>query len=136
MKILTSAVIGLLIALPPFIVDAKMRSFFSNKKGTIESIVALGQSWPVDNLRLNRIIISLGDNNLNDDARELASFSALKFPNDYVLVPLSVLIALFKALPGKATPRAQLRYYVYKGLECSNCSSLFMSVVPYRQIGY
>ena len=84
MKILTSAVIGLLIALPPFIVDAKMRSFFSNKKGTIESIVALGQSWPVDNLRLNRIIISLGDNNLNDDARELASFSALKFPNDYV----------------------------------------------------
>jgi len=84
MKILTGAVIGLLIALPPFVVDAKMRNFFSNKKGTIETIVALGHSWPVDNLRLNRIIVSLGNNHLNDYARELASFAALKFPTDYV----------------------------------------------------
>ena len=84
LKIIAGAIIGLLISLPPFVVDAKMRNFFSNKQGSIESIAALGQSWPVDNLRLNRIIISFANNNLNDNARELASFSALKFPNDYI----------------------------------------------------
>jgi len=84
LKILSSAVVGLLIALPPFVTDAKMRGFFSNKTGTAETVISLGQSWPVDNLRLNRIIVSLANNNQNDQARELASFAALKFPNDYI----------------------------------------------------
>ena len=83
LKILAGAVVGLLIALPPFVADAKMRSFFSNKTGTVEAVIALGQSWPVDNLRLNKIIVSLARGNENDKARELASFAALKFPNDY-----------------------------------------------------
>jgi O-antigen ligase len=83
LKILVGGVVGLLIALPPFLVDAKMRSFFSNKTGTTESVIALGLSWPVDNLRLNKIIVSLARANENDKARELASFAALKFPNDY-----------------------------------------------------
>jgi hypothetical protein len=61
-----------------------MRNFFSNKEGTAESVIALGESWPVDNLRLNKIIISLANNNQNDKARELAAFAALKFPSDYV----------------------------------------------------
>jgi hypothetical protein len=59
-----------------------------------------------------------------------------KFLNDYVLVPLSVVIALFKALPAKATPRATSRFQLYKGLKCSNCSSYFASLIPYNQIGY
>jgi hypothetical protein len=84
LKIIGSAIIGLLIALPPFVNDAKMRNFFSNKEGTAESVIALGESWPVDNLRLNKIIISLANNNQNDKARELAAFAALKFPSDYV----------------------------------------------------
>lgn len=84
LKILAGAVVGLLIALPPFVVDAKMKSFFSNKTGTAETVIALGQSWPIDNLRLNRIIVSLASNNQNDEARELASFAALNFPNDFV----------------------------------------------------
>jgi len=84
LKIIGSAIIGLLIALPPFVADAKVRNFYSNKEGTAESVIALGQSWPVDNLRLNKIIISLANNNQNDQARELAAFAALKFPSDYV----------------------------------------------------
>lgn len=84
LKILSGAVVGLLIALPPFITDAKMRTFFSSKTGTAEAVIALGQSWPIDNLRLNRIIVSLANNNQNDKARELASFAALKFPNDFL----------------------------------------------------
>lgn len=83
MKILLGAVIGLLIALPPFVVDAKLRNFFSGNSGRSETAVAIGQSWPVDNLRLNKIIVSLASNNQNEQARELAAFSAMKFPNDY-----------------------------------------------------
>jgi len=83
MKIIGGAVIGLLIALPPFVMDAKLRNFFSGNSGRSETAIAIGQSWPVDNLRLNKIIVSLATNNQNDQARELAAFAALKFPNDY-----------------------------------------------------
>lgn len=84
MKIIVGAVIGLLIALPPFVMDAKLRNFFSGSSGNIETAVAIGRSWPVDNLRLNKIIVSLAGNSQNEQARELAAFSAIKFPNDYV----------------------------------------------------
>lgn len=83
LKIIGGMIIGLLIALPPFVNDAKLRNFFSNQKGTAETVIALGQSWPVDNVRLNKIIVSLAKGNENGNARELASFGALKFPNDY-----------------------------------------------------
>jgi O-antigen ligase len=83
MKIIGGAVIGLLIALPPFVTDAKLRNFFSGTSGQSETAVAIGESWPVDNLRLNKIIVSLASNNQNEQARELAAFSATKFPNDY-----------------------------------------------------
>lgn len=84
MKILGGALAGLLIALPPFVMDAKLRNFFSGKSGQIQTVVTLAQSWPVDNIRLNKIIMSLARNNQNQEARELAAFAALKFPNDYV----------------------------------------------------
>jgi O-antigen ligase len=83
MKILGGAVIGLLIALPPFVMDAKLRNFFSGNSGKIETAVAIGQSWPVDNLRLERIIISLASNKQNEQARNFAAFAITKFPNDY-----------------------------------------------------
>jgi hypothetical protein len=84
MKILGGALIGLLIALPPFVMDAKLRSYFSGKTGQIETVLSLAKSWPVDNIRLNKIIVSLASNNQNEEARELAAFAALEFPNDYI----------------------------------------------------
>lgn len=83
LKIIAAAVVGLLVALPPFVNDAKMRNFFSSGKGTADTIVALGKSWPVDTIRLNRIIISLANGNENEKARELAEFATLKFPMDF-----------------------------------------------------
>ena len=83
LKIIGGAVVGLLIALPPFINDAKMRNFFSSSKGTADTIVALGKAWPVDNIRLNRIIISLSNGNENEKARELSEYATLKFPMDF-----------------------------------------------------
>ena len=84
LKIIAGALVGLLIALPPFVIDAKLRNFFAKNTGTSETVISLGQSWPVDNIRLNKIIVSLANGNENGKARELASFGALKFPNDYV----------------------------------------------------
>ena len=83
MKIIGGAIIGLLIALPPFVMDAKYRNFFSGNSGNIETAVAIGQSWPVDNLRLNKIIVSLARNQQNEQARNFAAFAITKFPNDY-----------------------------------------------------
>jgi hypothetical protein len=60
-----------------------MRNFFSGKSGQTEMALSLAQSWPVDNIRLNKIIVSLASNNQNQEARELAAFAALEFPNDY-----------------------------------------------------
>jgi O-antigen ligase len=84
LKIMGGAIVGLLVALPPFAIDVKVRNFYSKNSGTTESIFALAQSWPVDNLRLNKIIISLAASNQNDQARELSAFASSKFPNDYV----------------------------------------------------
>jgi len=84
LKILGGALIGLLVALPPFLMDAKMRNYFSGNSGQIDAALSLAQSWPVDNNRLNKIIMSLASNNQNEEARKIALFATEKFPNDYV----------------------------------------------------
>lgn len=83
LKIVVGAVVGLLISLPPFIADVKMRSLFTKDAITAEDVVELGQSWPVDNLRLNKTIVTLANGTNNDKARELALFATSKFPDDY-----------------------------------------------------
>lgn len=83
LKIIGGAVIGLLIALPPFVSDVKMKSLFAKDAITSEEIVTFVQSWPIDNLRLNKAIVTLANGSENDKARELALFGTSKFPNDY-----------------------------------------------------
>jgi len=83
LKIFGGAVVGLLIALPPFVSDVKMRGLFDKNAITAEEVVAFAQSWPVDNLRLNKAIVLLANGSENDKARELALFGTSKFPNDY-----------------------------------------------------
>ena len=83
LKIIGGAVIGLLIALPPFVSDVKMKGLFAKDAVTSEEIVAFAQSWPVDNLRLNKAIVALANGTENDKARDLALFGTSKFPNDY-----------------------------------------------------
>jgi hypothetical protein len=83
LKIIGGAIVGLLIALPPFISDVKMRGLFTKNAITAEEVIALGKSWPVDNLRLNKTIFTLANGSNNDKARELALFATSKFPDDY-----------------------------------------------------
>jgi O-antigen ligase len=83
LKIVGGAVIGLLIALPPFVSDVRMKGLFAKEAITSEEVVAFVQSWPVDNLRLNKGIVALANGSENDKARELALLGTSKFPNDY-----------------------------------------------------
>jgi hypothetical protein len=80
---MVGGVVGLLIALPPFVSDVKMRGLQTKKTITAEEISDFAQSWPIDNLRLNKVIVALANGNNNDKARELALFATSKFPNDY-----------------------------------------------------
>jgi O-antigen ligase len=82
LQITVGAVVGLLIAMPPFYTDAKMRKIQSGQ-ATSDDITALGKSWPNDNSRINRLIVLLAQNNLNEQAKQLATFGTVKFPNDF-----------------------------------------------------
>ena len=82
LKVIALGVTGLLIALPPFVADAKMRKFLSGK-GTPEGIYKLAESWPRDSIRLNKSIIVLANNNNLEEAKSLAAFGTTVFPNDF-----------------------------------------------------
>jgi len=81
-KVLASFLIGLLLALPPFVNDAKVRSFLAGK-GTSEDFVQLLKQWPRDAYQLNRGVVKLAQSDQVLSARELAAFATTQFPNDY-----------------------------------------------------
>jgi hypothetical protein len=83
LKVFGGAILGLLIALPPFVADVKMKALFTKEAITAEEVVTFAKSWPVDNLRLNKTIVSLANGDNIEKARELALFATTKFPNDY-----------------------------------------------------
>ena len=82
LKVVASGLIGILLALPPFVVDAKMRKFLSGK-GTAEGLYKLAASWPHDSIRLNKSIINLAQNNELEKAKTLAAYGTTIFPNDF-----------------------------------------------------
>jgi hypothetical protein len=81
-KVVSGGVAGLLIALPPFIADAKMRQFLSGR-GTTEALYDLAASWPRDSIRMNKTIVVLANNNKLEEAKRLAAFGTSVFPNDF-----------------------------------------------------
>ena len=81
-KVIISGLVGFMIALPPFVADAKMRQFLSGK-GTAEGLYKLAESWPRDSIRFNKSIINLAENNELEKAKSLAAFGTTIFPNDF-----------------------------------------------------
>jgi hypothetical protein len=82
LAVFASVIIGALIALPPFIADAKSRNLMSGK-GDSTAIVNLAKEFPVDTIRINRSIVGLANSGLNVLAVDLAKYGTEKFPNDY-----------------------------------------------------
>lgn len=82
LSIFTMTIIGILISLPPFIADAKMRTLMSGK-GDSTAWISHSKSFPVDMSRLNRSIVALANSGFNVLAAELALYGTTRFPNDY-----------------------------------------------------
>jgi O-antigen ligase len=101
-------VAGFLIALPPFLNDAKMRTFLS-AKGTPTTLVALAKDWPRDSNRMSRTYVILAQNNSIKEAKELAAFATTIFPNDY-----SSWYALYQIAPQGTPEREAYKQKLHK----------------------
>jgi len=77
-----SVVIGALIALPPFLADAKSRNLMIGNSDST-AVINLAKEFPVDTIRINRSIVGLANSGLNVLAVDLAKYGTEKFPNDY-----------------------------------------------------
>lgn len=93
-------VVGLLVALPPFLKDANMRTFLTGK-GTPEELVELVKEWPRDSNRMSRTFVILTQNDRGLEAKELAAYATTIFPNDY-----SSWFALYQLAPLDSPERA------------------------------
>lgn len=106
LKILLGAVVGLLVALPPFVVDVQVRNALYGKVDG-SSVIAVAKRWPSDNLRLNRLFVALAEKSQNQAARDLTIFSISKFPNDYPSWRALYLLTL-DGVPEKVTIKNKL----------------------------
>lgn len=82
LKIIAFSLIGFLVALPPFIADAKMRATQLGKSD-VEQIIKLAEAWPLDSMRINRLTVILAGNGEIEESAYLASFATQKFPKDF-----------------------------------------------------
>ena len=82
LSVFASVVVGILIALPPFVADAKIRSIMSGKSDSA-TLISHVKAFPVDMKRINRGIVALSNSGLNVQAAELALYGTTRFPNDY-----------------------------------------------------
>jgi hypothetical protein len=82
LKIIAFSLMGFLVALPPFIADAKMRATQLGKSD-VEQIIKLAEAWPLDSMRINRLTVILAGNGEIEESAYLASFATQKFPNDF-----------------------------------------------------
>jgi len=74
--------LGLLISIPPFLADAKMRSAVTSNQG--EQVAKIAKSWPLDSFRLNRAAVAFANAGINATAIELSEVSIKNFPEDYL----------------------------------------------------
>jgi O-antigen ligase len=101
-------VIGFLIALPPFMKDASLRTFLSGK-GTPEELIELVKEWPRDTNRMSRTYVILAQNDKGLEARELAAYTTTIFPNDY-----SSWYALYQIAPLDSPERAAYKVKLHE----------------------
>jgi len=82
LTLIAFSTIGLLISMPPFLADAKMRSAVTSNQG--EQVAKVAKSWPLDSFRLNRAAVAFANAGINATAIELSEVSIKNFPEDYL----------------------------------------------------
>jgi O-antigen ligase len=75
-------VVGMLVAIPPVIADAKWRNAMGS--GDAEILEKAAKAWPQDPVRLNQAIKIFSDNRLNETALALSKLSISKFSESYI----------------------------------------------------
>ena len=80
-SIFVGAVMGAVIALPPFVADSKLRS--SLNKSDADGVKAQALVFPVDSLRVNKAAFALARGGMTQSAREVAQVAILKYPDDF-----------------------------------------------------
>jgi O-antigen ligase len=101
LSIFAMTIAGILISLPPFIADAKMRSIMGGESDS-STLIAHAKAFPVEMNRLNRATVALANSGLNVQAAELALYGTTRFPNDY-----ASWYSLYE-LSGPGTPDAEV----------------------------
>jgi O-antigen ligase len=82
LAIFAAFIVGVLVALPPFLADVKYRNIMT-VKGDHIALINSAKSFPVDTARLNRAVVTLANSGLNVLAADLAKFGTVKYPSDY-----------------------------------------------------
>jgi O-antigen ligase len=80
-SIVVGALIATIIALPPFLADAKMRSALN--KSDADGVKAQASAFPVDTLRVNKAAVALARGGMTQSAREVTQIAILKYPEDF-----------------------------------------------------
>jgi O-antigen ligase len=80
-SIFVGAIVATLVALPPFVTDAKMRDAIN--KNDAESVKAQASAFPVDTLRVNRAAVALARGGMTQLAREVTQVATSKYPDDF-----------------------------------------------------
>ena len=81
LSVVAGAIVGFLIALPPFLTDAKFRNALS--KGDAELVTAQATAFPMDTIRMNRIVVVLARGGLVQRAKDVATLATIKYPDDF-----------------------------------------------------
>ena len=79
---LAGAVLGAGLSLPPFFADVQMRGI-QNGGGDKSQAIALAKHWPLDTVRMNRIVVLLANSGMSDQSAEVAAFATKAFPRDF-----------------------------------------------------
>jgi hypothetical protein len=101
-SIFVGAIVATLVALPPFVTDAKMRDAIS--KNDAESVKAQASAFPVDTLRVNRAAVALARGGMTQLAREVTQVAISKYPSDF-----AGWFTLYELTPAADSQRAVLK---------------------------
>jgi hypothetical protein len=74
-------VFGLVVALPPLLVDAKTRNAFGSQRA--DEIIGAATQWPQDPARMNRAVLAFANSGLGEQAQLVVEQTIVKFPNEY-----------------------------------------------------
>jgi len=79
--IIIGSVVGLVLALPPFIADAGWRAALN--RGDAAAIIQVANQWPKDTYRMTNITFALEKSNLSDEAVKVARENVRFNPRSY-----------------------------------------------------